>query len=222
MKTQWKILWFITFLAVALSMGALAQAPAPAPEVAASPAAPPLPTKFVETPKVEIREVIDTGNPYPWVVSLGTGHIWTGSGSYGYNLDSAEWQVQGSIRWDIGRRFGVGLGIARDTATIQKWFVEHNFTTVEPPKAYSYTATDLYATYAFNPDDKARIYALLGGTWFKSGDLSKGGYVGGLGLEYAVTKRAFVGFTVKIRHVQDFLVPVANVAETSLQVGFRF
>jgi opacity protein-like surface antigen len=219
MKTQWRILWFL-FLATALaalSTGAWAHAPPAAPEVTAAP----LPTKLVEIPVVEIREVI-APEVHPFSISVGTGHIWTGAGSYGYNFDSSEWQVQASGRWDIGRRIGIGLGVVRDTATVQKWFVKHKFTTQEPPEAYKYTGVDLYAVLFFNPDDKARVYALLGGTWYKSGELSKAGVVGGVGLEYALTRQVFVGVTVKVRHVQDFIVPVANVAETGLNLGFRF
>lgn len=154
-------------------------------------------------------------------IYAGSGHIWTGSGGYGYSLDKAEWQLQAGAEWRVSKRISIGLGIARDTATVSEWFIEHNFDVRKPPEAYNYTATDLYGKFVINPGDKAEVFALAGGTWFKSGDLAKGGYLAGVGLQYNFGK-AFVQTTLKYRHVDQFLVPVANVVETGIGVGFRF
>lgn len=159
---------------------------------------------------------------YPFAVTLGTGHIWTGAGSYGKSVETAEAQVHVGAYWRFTDRFGLTFEFVRDSAEIEDWFYEHSFKGAPSESLHRYSATDVAATFTVNPGDRACIYLMAGGTWYKAGDLSKAGWLAGAGLDFAITERAFVRATIKYRHVEDFLVPVANVAETGIALGFRF
>jgi len=156
-------------------------------------------------------------------VTVGTGHIWTGSGSYDSTLLSAEWQIRAGFQWNLSERYGLEFNFTRDGAEIVDWLEEHQFTSeAADSETYRYTVTDLGGFFVLNPEDKASIIFSGGGSMYKEGDLEKAGFYAGVGLHYDITDRSFVAVTLRYRHVQDFIVPNANVVETGVAVGLRF
>lgn len=192
----------ITFLLMLLCVSALGQTPG-----AAAPAAP------------AKAATLDPA----FAIELGTGHIWTGSGNYAYNLDSAQWQVHLAASCYLTPHHGIMLAVGRDGATIIEYLHEHNFTTLTPKEfAYRYTIVDLAYRYTINPDDKAKIFLMLGPSGYFAGDLKKAGIMAGAGLDYGFTPNWFASVKLSFRHVAEFIVPQANVIETRLSVGYRF
>lgn len=154
---------------------------------------------------------------------LGTGHIWAGSGSYLYNLDSSEWQAHLAGTCFLTPHHGVTLAVGRDGATILEWLNEHKFTTLQPePFSFRYTVVDLSYRYTVNPADKTRVFLYAGPSGYFAGDLHKIGLMAGIGAEYGFTPHWYAAVRLTYRHVQDFVLPVANFAETRLAVGYRF
>ena len=175
----------------------------------AAPAAPATPAKAALDPA--------------FAIELGTGHIWTGAGNYMYNLDSAQWQVHAAVSMYLTPHHGLTLAVARDGATVIEYLNEHNFTALKPASfSYRYTVVDLAYRYTINPADKARVFLTAGPSAYFAGDLKKTGVMAGVGLEYGFTPHLFAGVKLSFRHVADFIVPQANVAETRLSVGYRF
>lgn|GEM_PF-2794996 len=159
---------------------------------------------------------------HPFSITLGSGHIWSGSGDWERSVNTAEAQVHLGGDWRFTDRFGLTFEYVRDTAELKEWLYEHRFTSELTETRYNYNVADLACRVTFNPGDRAEIYALAGGSFYKSGGLSKGGFLAGVGLDYGITDRAFLRVLMKYRHVEGFLVPVANVVETGFGIGFRF
>lgn len=196
------LLVFGTLLVVAFSLAAWAQAPVPPAEKA-----------------VAAVKQLDPA----FAVEGGTGHVWAGSGSYLYNLDSSEWQVHLAGTVFLTPHHGLTLAVGRDGATIIEWLNEHNFTTrTFEPFTFRYTVVDLCYRYTVNPSDKARVFLFAGPAGYFAGDTRKFGLMGGIGAEYGFTPHWYAAVRLTYRHVQDFYLPVANFAETRLSLGYRF
>lgn len=164
----------------------------------------------------------DASAPSAFWLEVGSGHIWTGEGTYGYQLDTAEWNLQLTAGWQTTEHFGLAAGVTRDTATVVEWMRDHYFTTQTTPEKYRYTALDLLATWRLNPGAKVDLVFSIGPTVYFEGGLEKVGATAGAAVEVALARRCYVSGSLKYRHVQGFLVPVANVAETGIHFGIRF
>lgn len=154
-------------------------------------------------------------------VEVGTGHIWTGTGNYAYNLDSAHWQVHVGGAYNFTNHQAVRLDVARDGATVVNWLHRHNFTR-KVFNDYEYTVIDLGYQYTFMPNSKASPFAYGGLSEYTDDGLWKSGFVVGGGLRFNLNKHWYISTTVAYRHVEDFIVPVANVAETRIGIGWRW
>jgi len=157
----------------------------------------------------------------PFSLEVGTGHIWTGSGNYMATLDKAEWQYSLAAGMELTERHNLTLGVAHDGVKVTTWMQRHNFMD-SVPEMHHYTAVDLLYGYTLNPNDKAKVTLELGPTWYRAGDLDKAGITAGAVLKYPLATRLYASVALRFRHVQDFIVPVANVVETRFALGFRF
>lgn len=169
---------------------------------------------------VMAEEPTEIGQPF--AVTVGTGHVWFGSGDYERSISTAEAQMHLGMDWNFHERFGLTCEYVRDTAELKEWLIEHRFSSDVPTTTYKYSVLDLAARYVFNPGDRACIYALAGGSVYFQGDHRRGGFLAGVGLDYDIASRTFLRVTTKYRHVERFIVPVANVVETGVSLGIRF
>jgi len=163
----------------------------------------------------------------PFEVGIGFGELATDRAG---NLQEAnvrfEANVSASFRWFPTEHFALGLGVTRDTVKISEWLVAHRFVLPRPLTAYQYTAADLSVFYYPLRTAKGDLYAGLDmTTYFAPSNTTSGtkvGYGFSLGGDYVLGKGFAVGAYLRYRHVEDFLVPVANVVEPGIRVTYRF
>jgi hypothetical protein len=154
---------------------------------------------------------------------LGVGHLWSAQGSYPYAMETSQFQLQGSFLFDFDPHWSAGLSVSRDTIDVVNWAYYHNFTTNLPPAgSVNYTIFDAEGRYTFNPGDKALVYAMVGMSLYDRGGVHKGGVTAGFGLQYQFYKGLYLYVDARFRHVQNFVVPVANTVQTGLGLGWKF
>ena len=206
MRNCWRFL-VLALVAFLLTFALAAQTAAPAVVAPAAPATP-----------------ANAGFSPVFSITLGTGHIWTGSGNYAYNLDSSEWQVHAAVTMFLTPHHGLMLAAGRDGATLIEYLHTHNYTVLEPrPLTYRYTVVDLAYRYSSNPGDKANVFVYAGPSGYFAGEDHKFGLVAGAGLEYGFTDHWALSATLAFRHVSNFLkIDQANFGETRLGLVYRF
>lgn len=206
MRNCWRFL-VLALVAFLLTFALAAQTAAPAVVAPAAPATP-----------------ANAGFSPVFSITLGTGHIWTGSGNYAYNLDSSEWQVHAAVTMFLTPHHGLMLAAGRDGATLIEYLHTHNYTVLEPrPLTYRYTVVDLAYRYSINPGDKANVFVYAGPSGYFAGEDHKFGLVAGAGLEYGFTDHWALSATLAFRHVSNFLkIDQANFGETRLGLVYRF
>lgn len=160
-------------------------------------------------------------------VGLGVGQLATATtGNLQQSQVKFEANLSASFKWFPVEHFAVGVGVTRDTVKLSTWLVNHKFIEPKPLVAYQYTGVDLSAYYYPIRTIKGDLYVGLDTTaYFAPGASSGGtkiGFGATLGGDYALGKGFAVGAYVRYRHVQDFLVPVANVVEPGIRFTFRF
>lgn len=146
------------------------------------------------------------------------------SGNAAYSTFHQEAQLSGGFFLPVGDRFALNFGLATDTVKAQEWLVEHNFSD-GPVAVWSkrYYALDVEAHFLLTPKaSKCAVSVFAGGTAYRSGDLTWGGYKAGLLTRYNLGKHLTVGGEVACRHsgagpYGDYTVP-----EVALRVGWRF
>jgi opacity protein-like surface antigen len=160
-------------------------------------------------------------------IGLGLGQLATATAG---NLEQSQVRFEANLnagfRWFPAERFAVGLGVTRDTVKLSTWLVKHNFREPSALIAYEYTGVDLSGYYYPIRNAHGDLYVGIDVTaYFAPGDSASGtkiGYGCTFGGDYALGKGFAVGAYVRYRHVQDFLVPIANVVEPGVRVSFKF
>ena len=137
-----------------------------------------------------------------------------------------EMNLGASFRWFPVEKFAVGVGFTTSTVKLSGWLVNHNFITPKPLVAYNYTAADFSVYYYPLRTAKGDLWVGLDTTaYFAPQNATTGtkiGYGASFGGDYNLGKGFGIGAYVRYRHVQDFLVPIANVVEPGVRVVFRF
>lgn len=157
-------------------------------------------------------------------VQGGLGHLWTGNGNYWYGVDTAQASVSLAFTYTPVKSFQLALEATYDTADVVTWMNEHEFTSkTAVPGAYNYFVMDLEARWLICPDGKLSGYLGVGPSLYRDTDgNTAGGVMAVVGVEYDLTKNLYAYVDVKYRHVQEFIVPVANVVHTGIGLGWRF
>lgn len=123
-------------------------------------------------------------------------------------------------KWNVNDNLGFSLTITHDTAKIGKWLLKHNFI---DKVTYQYQYTKISPAVEFNLGKD--FYALAGLPIFVSPnkDISnKMGYEVGLAWKKDFAKHFFFRSDVRFVHLQDFIVPVANVVFINISAGYKW
>ena len=160
-------------------------------------------------------------------VGLGMGQLATATaGNLQQSQVKFEMNLGATFRWFPVEKFAVGVGFTTSTVKLSEWLVNHNFIEPRPLVVYNYTAADLSAFYYPLRTSRGDLYVGLDCTaYFAPGNSTSGtkiGYGATFGGDYNLGKGFGIGAYVRYRHVQDFLVPIANVVEPGVRVVFRF
>lgn len=161
--------------------------------------------------------------PSNFAVTLGFGQVATAASGNALAYDvSFQTNYTFAGRYDFTPKFGFGLAATQDTVKLARWLVVHNFTSPVENSNYQYLAVDALVFYYPVKTDKAALFLMAGPTYYHATGLDKVGLTAGVGADYALTRHLFLETSVKFRHVQDFLVPVASVFDAGLYFGWRF
>jgi len=155
---------------------------------------------------------------------LGAGQVATATSgdSASYKVDF-QTNVYAGFRWFPTEKFALDATFTHDSVSIGEWLVRHNFAPVSTSTAYHYSTLAVSAEYWLLRNKSGGIYAFAGPQYFFSfGDQQgKLGLSAGFGAQYAIG-HFFVETRAEYWHVQDYIVPVANVYVGRVGIGFKF
>lgn len=124
------------------------------------------------------------------------------------------------VRYQTGTKLSFNLNVMRDTARIGEYLLVHNYIEKAPVAKYQYTKIRPSVEYWFGD-----MYVFGGLPVFISpndGIDTKLGVEAGAGIRHKLYKKAFWQTEASFIHVQDFIVPVANMINWSFSIGYRF
>ncbi len=161
--------------------------------------------------------------PSNFAVTVGLGQVATATSGNALAYDvSFQTNYSLAARYDFSPKFAFGLSATQDTVKLARWLAVHNFLKPIDNDNYQYLAVDALVFYYPVRNEKAALFIMGGPTYYHATAINKVGLTAGIGADYALTKHLFLETAVKFRHVQDFLVPVANVFDAGLYFGWRF
>lgn len=157
-------------------------------------------------------------------MTLGLGQVGTATTGNALAYDvKFQTAVKVGFNYFVTPKFSMGLDVQRDTVKLARWAVVHNFLKPIANDNYQYVAYDVLANYYLARTDKLAFFLFAGLTEYTApGAASKTGFTGGVGTDFYMGKHFMLESKVKFRHVQDFAVPVANVFDAGLAIGYRF
>jgi opacity protein-like surface antigen len=163
----------------------------------------------------------------PFQAYIGVGQIATStSGNAITYTTTFQTNLHAGFRFFPTKKFAVDMSYFHDNVRLGKWLVEHNFRQLiqGPIQGYEYSAFGVYAEYWPIRTASGGVFIFAGPQEFfgTGGISSKLGLAAGAGAQYHLLGGIFVESKVSFWHVQDFLVPVGNVYNASISIGYQF
>jgi hypothetical protein len=155
-------------------------------------------------------------------VSVGTGHLWTGSGNYYAGNDSRELDYQLSAKWVSTSGWGAYAGYTHDGIKLGKWLVKHNFIDLNLTDYKNLECLDIGGLYVLK-GDKIDGFASIGFTGYKAlGDEALGWYVL-VGSDVQIYKHLFLTLKAEYRsNAKNFEAMQSSAFETGVLLTYRF
>jgi hypothetical protein len=163
----------------------------------------------------------------PYQVYAGVGQLATATSG-----NAIAYQTDFQTNFHVGFRyfptpkFALDATYIHDNVRVGKWLIEHNFGQLiqGPVQGYEYSALGIYAEYWPIRTLTGGVFVFAGpqGFFGTGNQPSTMGVAAGVGAQYVLGGRFFLESKVTYWHVQNFLLPVANVYGASLSIGYQF
>ena len=161
--------------------------------------------------------------PSSWIdVSIGTGHLWKGSGNYFSGNDSRELDYQLSAKYVTATGWGAYAGYTHDSIKMGEWLVKHNFIDLKMSDYKNLECLDIGGLYVLK-GEKLDGFISLGATGYKAlGDEALGWYVL-VGSDVKIYKHLFLTLKAQYRsNATNFEAMQASAVETGILLTYRF
>ena len=161
--------------------------------------------------------------PSNWIdVSVGTGHLWTGSGNYYTGTDSRQLNYQFSMKYVSPSGFGGYLGYTHDGIKVGEWLVKHNFIDLNMSEFKNLECLDIGGLYVLK-GDKIDGFVSVGLTGYQAlNDEALGWYVL-VGSDVKIYKHLFLTLKAQYRsNATNFEAMQTSAVETGILLTYRF